>query len=82
MGTSGWGSNTQILTKKNPNIDIMLKYSQFGPLENKKYPQNTFRLNLDVVVEYYGSVTIRCRLSDDVVSHVGQLLSSINLSNE
>ena len=35
-----------------------------------------------VVVEYYGSVTIRCRLSDDVVSHVGQLLSSINLSNE
>ena len=27
-------SNTQILTKKTPTIDIMLKSTQFGPVDN------------------------------------------------
>ena len=47
----------------------------------KQVPEDQILLR-QVVVEYYGSVTIRCRLWDDVVSHVGQLLSSINLNND
>ena len=45
MGTPGGGGQIpKFCPKMTPNIDMMRKYSEFGPLDNTKQPQQYIEL--------------------------------------